>query len=289
MCGADGSRPPHRPDAGRQNSARVGVVLHSDSKQIVVHFVVPDTPAARSGRIHNGDHLIGVAQGEGRPIDMTGVPLEDAAALIRGPKGTVVTLTVVPEGKADKNAVTVALTRGEFDELSHFGDGKFPAAGTDAFELKAESLLPGGADYKLPAQPGHFVVVIFWADWYPPSIANLDSVQKLRDRYPEWKDEVELVAVSVDANKSAAQSFVQNGHKWNDILKVWAGQGVLKPFHIDDLPAVWIFDPQGKLLAAKHWLDIPKALKHRPIRRQSVRTTASANSQPSLKSKESGK
>ena len=101
--------------------------------------------------------------------------------------------------------------------------------------------------------------MLFWADWYPLSIANFDSVQKLRDQYPEWKDEVELVAVSVDANKSAAQSFVQKGHKWNDILKVWAGQGVLKPFHIDDLPAVWIFDPQGKLLAANHWLDIPKA------------------------------
>jgi hypothetical protein len=286
---ADGSRPPQRPDAGRQNSARVGVVLRSDGQQIVVHFVVPETPAARSGRIHSGDHLIGVAQGEGHPIDMRGVPLADAAALVRGPKGTVVTLTVVPEGKEDKAAITVALSRGEFDELSLFGDGKFPAAGTDALELKAESLLPGGADFKLPAKPGHFVVVLFWADWYPLSIANFDSLQKLRDQYPEWKDQVELVAVSVDANKSAAQLFVQKGHKWNDILKVWAGQGVLKPFHIDDLPAVWIFDPQGKLLAANHWLDIPKALKKRPIRRQSVSTTASANSQPSLKSKESGK
>ena len=154
ICGADGSRPPQRPDAGRQNSARFGVVLRSDGQQIVVHFVVPESPAARSGRIHGGDHLIGVAQGEeGRPIDLRGVPLADAAAHSR-PEGDGRELTVVPEGREDKEAITVALSRGEFDEVSHFGDGRFPAAGTEAPELIPSRCCPAERTTSFRPSPG---------------------------------------------------------------------------------------------------------------------------------------
>jgi hypothetical protein len=284
--GADKSRLTNKREPARNASARVGVALISEGKQILVHFVVPETPAARSGKIHRRDRLISVAQGDGRPVAAKGVSLADAAALIRGPKGTVVTLSLVPEGKEDKDAITVPLTRGEFDELSHFGDGRFPTAGTEAPELKAESLLPGGPDYKLPPKPGHVVVVLFWAGWYPLSISQIETLQKLRDQYPEWKDEVELIAVAVDEKKPAAQSLVAKGHKRDDILKVWAGQGVLKPFHIDVLPAIWIFDAQGKVLAANHSLDIPKALRKRPTGPPAASPTPSSKSTPSPASKE---
>src|SRR5580704_11948335 len=73
--GADKSRLTNKREPARNASARVGVALISEGKQILVHFVVPETPAARSGKIHRRDRLISVAQGDGRPVAAKGVSL----------------------------------------------------------------------------------------------------------------------------------------------------------------------------------------------------------------------
>jgi carboxyl-terminal processing protease len=58
-------------------------------------------PAKKSGKINVHDRIVAVAQSNAEPVDVVGMPLPKIVELIRGPKGTEVTLTIIPVGAAD--------------------------------------------------------------------------------------------------------------------------------------------------------------------------------------------
>lgn len=75
----------------------IGAVLQRQDEYTVVRSVVVGGPAAVSGLIKPGDRIVGVAQGDDGPMqDVVGWRLDDVVDLIRGPKGTVVRLDVLP-------------------------------------------------------------------------------------------------------------------------------------------------------------------------------------------------
>ncbi|KOR29826.1 peptidase S41 [Achromatium sp. WMS2] len=77
----------------------IGAVLRSDNEFTVVQSVVEGGPAELSGQIHTGDKIVGVAQGlDGKMEDIVGWRLQDVVDKIRGPKGSVVRLEVIPHG-----------------------------------------------------------------------------------------------------------------------------------------------------------------------------------------------
>ena len=82
------------------NFVGLGVELKSASDGLLVVHVIPGSPAERSG-IRAGDHLIGVG---GRSIG--GLSVDEAAHLLQGPEGSLVTLAVV-RGPGAARAVTV--------------------------------------------------------------------------------------------------------------------------------------------------------------------------------------
>jgi carboxyl-terminal processing protease len=53
-------------------------------------------PAKKSGKMHDHDRIVGVAQSNAEPVDVEGLPLDKIVGMIRGPKGTEVTLTIIP-------------------------------------------------------------------------------------------------------------------------------------------------------------------------------------------------
>jgi len=237
--------------APRKDNALIGVALASSASFPIVVFVVPDTPADRSEKIHRNDLVIAIGQGKEKPVSTEHMPLADAMKLIRGPKGTVVTLKVLPEGKATTDAITVSLTRGAFADQSRFGDGKYPAPGATVPRLKAQSLIPGSPDFELKETGDQIVVLLFWAEWRPDSLEPTRMAQRLLDQHPEWADRVQLVAVSTDDDKKRAwQAFRERAPRYDDITPVWAGPSVLKAFHIDTVLAVYVLDPQLKVIAA---------------------------------------
>ena len=65
--------------------------------------LVPGGPAMRSGLLGPGDRIVAVAQDGEDPIDVVEMPLSRIVQLIRGPKGSVVSLAVLPAsaGEAD--------------------------------------------------------------------------------------------------------------------------------------------------------------------------------------------
>ena len=78
----------------------IGAVLRSEDGYTKILRTVVGGPAARSGKLHPGDHIVGVAQGRDGPMeDVIGWRLQDVVELIRGPKGTVVRLEVIPKSE----------------------------------------------------------------------------------------------------------------------------------------------------------------------------------------------
>jgi carboxyl-terminal processing protease len=76
----------------------IGAVLRSEDEYTVVQKTVVGGPAQLSGQLHAGDRIVGVGQGlEGEIEDIIGWRLQDVVEKIRGPKGSVVRLSIIPK------------------------------------------------------------------------------------------------------------------------------------------------------------------------------------------------
>ncbi|MFT7558672.1 MAG: carboxyl-terminal processing protease [Flavobacteriales bacterium] len=77
----------------------IGAVLQPEDEFTKVVRLIPGGPADKQGQLSSADRIVGVAQGEdGEIIDIIGWRLDEVVQRIRGPKGTVVRLEVLPAG-----------------------------------------------------------------------------------------------------------------------------------------------------------------------------------------------
>ena len=77
----------------------IGAVLENKDEYTTVRRLVPAGPADKNGVLGPADRIVGVGQGDGGVIvDVVGWRLNEVVALIRGPKGSVVRLEVIPAG-----------------------------------------------------------------------------------------------------------------------------------------------------------------------------------------------
>ncbi|QQS97608.1 carboxy terminal-processing peptidase [Sphingobacterium spiritivorum] len=78
----------------------IGARLMIDNEAVTISEVLPGGPAFRDKSLHMNDKIIGVAQGEkGEFEDIIGWRLDAAVAKIKGPKGTIVRLKIIPAGQ----------------------------------------------------------------------------------------------------------------------------------------------------------------------------------------------
>lgn len=91
----------------------IGAVLQSDNEHVKVVRLVPAGPAEKSKQLAPADRIIGVAQGKGEMVDVIGWRLDEVVKLIRGPKGSVVRLEIIPAKNApnDETSRVVSITR----------------------------------------------------------------------------------------------------------------------------------------------------------------------------------
>ncbi len=91
----------------------IGAVLQSDNDQVKVVRLVPAGPADKTKQVAPADKIIGVAQGNKEMVDVVGWRLDEVVKLIRGPKGTIVRLEVIPASNApnDQTSKIVPITR----------------------------------------------------------------------------------------------------------------------------------------------------------------------------------
>ena len=79
----------------------IGASLLSENEFITIKAVIPGGPADKSKQINVDDRIVGVAQGKaGEFQNVIGWRIENAIAMIRGTKGTVVRLEILPKGSS---------------------------------------------------------------------------------------------------------------------------------------------------------------------------------------------
>ncbi len=91
----------------------IGAVLQARDDYTQIRELVPGGPAAKSGKIHVGDRIVGVGQGPTGPItDVIGWRLDDVVNRIRGKKNTTLRLEILPaETGLDGKHEVVTLVR----------------------------------------------------------------------------------------------------------------------------------------------------------------------------------
>lgn len=87
-----------RPERGNEDYTRIETIVEGG-------------PAAKSGQIKSGDRIIGVAQDNEAMVDVIGWPSSEIVGLIRGKRGTKVTIRVLGPGAGMSQARNVSITR----------------------------------------------------------------------------------------------------------------------------------------------------------------------------------
>lgn len=86
----------------------IGATLREQEHYILVNDLVPGGAAWQQGKLEVGDLIMAVTQEGKEPVDVTDMPIGKVVSMIRGPKGTVVILTVK---KPDGTVKTISITR----------------------------------------------------------------------------------------------------------------------------------------------------------------------------------
>ncbi len=88
----------------------IGAKLQMENEYTMVNEVIPGGPAFRSKLIKKGDRITGVGQGkQGEIVDIVGWRISDVVRLIRGKKGSVVRLKILPASQGNKGPSKIIL------------------------------------------------------------------------------------------------------------------------------------------------------------------------------------
>ena len=140
----------------------IGAVLQTDNEYVKVVRLVPAGPAEKTKQVAPADKIISVAQGDGELVDVIGWRLDEVVKLVRGPKGSLVRLEIIPASNApnDDTSKIVHITR----EAVKLED--------QAVSKSIIKLNQDGRDYKL----GVITIPAFYLDF-----------KAYRDGNPEYK------------------------------------------------------------------------------------------------------
>ena len=91
----------------------IGAQLTTEDEYTKIVELIKGGPAERGEELKQGDRIIGIGQGvDGEIQDVVGMRLDDVVAQIRGEKGTVVRLNVIPaDAVSETSAQTISITR----------------------------------------------------------------------------------------------------------------------------------------------------------------------------------
>jgi carboxyl-terminal processing protease len=102
----------------------IGAYLGDDNGSCIINELVPGGPAARNKNIQIGDHIVAIAQENEEPVDVSGMLLSKISKLLRGKKGTKVSITLQPAGDISEQKIVI-LIRDEIEITESRASAKF--------------------------------------------------------------------------------------------------------------------------------------------------------------------
>jgi carboxyl-terminal processing protease len=107
---------PRNAQAFNEDMARsfegIGARLQLENEVLKISEVMPGGPAFKSKQLNAGDRIVAIAQGQGEFEDILGWRIDNSVAKIKGPKGTVVRLKIIPASQEmSSKPVIVQLVR----------------------------------------------------------------------------------------------------------------------------------------------------------------------------------
>lgn len=184
----------------------IGASLQYDEGNIKIASLLTGSPAWKSQQIEVGDIITKVAQGRDSAVDLTGYVVEDAVKLIRGKKGTEVTLTLK---KKDGTLKNVSLVRDEIIQDETFARSAVIQEGT--------------------AKVGYIFLPEFYADFENPN-GNRSAVDVAKEIIKLKEAKVDGIVIDLRNN---------GGGSLYDVVQM-AG------LFIEDGPIVQVKDREGK-------------------------------------------
>ncbi|MDG2250798.1 MAG: carboxy terminal-processing peptidase [Gammaproteobacteria bacterium] len=173
----------------------IGAQLTSEDEYTKVVELIKGGPAERGAELKAGDRIIAIGQGvDGDLQDVVGMRLDDVVSQIRGEKGTVVRLNVIPaDAVTESSATVVSITR----DTVKLED---QSAKKEVIELSYS-----GQDYKI----GVIDLPTFYFDFEAASRGEENfksSTRDVRNLLEELKEE-EVDAVVVDLRNNGGGSL----------------------------------------------------------------------------------
>lgn len=120
--------------------------------------------------------------------------------------------------------------------------GKPGSSSRKATEKGSQLLDLDNSPMNLSDVKGKVVFINNWASWCPPCVAEMPSIQKLKNELN--KTDFVFVMVSYDEDRARAVSFMKKrGYDFNVYFP-----GAKYPYGTESIPASYILDRKGKLI-----------------------------------------
>jgi len=101
----------------------IGASLQGEDGYTIVRKLIPGGAADKDGRLKVEDKIVGVGQGEnGEIVDVIDMKLNDVVKLIRGKRGTMVRLEVIPAGSTDRKIYNIVREKIELKDSEAKGE-----------------------------------------------------------------------------------------------------------------------------------------------------------------------